>query len=123
MTGEPVTLIEPQILHRDDRHTVWHAGLVQGPTGTVVLSLQIDSPEERRFRDDPAWQPGGAPPVDAYIQMPGVAGPAVGSFSFGRDKFSFHFQEWFQTIDPQRLLGATLHIKIHPLGLDLVIDL
>ena len=118
-----MTLIEPQVLHRDDRYTVWHAGVVHGPAGTIILNLEIDSPEERRFRDDPAWQSGGAPPIEAYIQLPGMAGPVAGSFSLRRERFSFHFQERFLPVGSEQLPGARLHIKIHPLDLHLIIDL
>ena len=123
MAGEPVTLVEPQIIYRDERYTVWHAGVVRGPAGTIVLNVEIDSPGERRFRDDPAWQSGGPPPIDAYIQLSGVVGPVAGSFSLRRERFSFHFQERFLSVESERLPGAKLHIKIHPLDLHVVIDL
>ena len=56
VTDELMVLAAPAILHRDALHTVWHAGVVQGPSGAVVFTLQIDSPHERRFRDDPDWR-------------------------------------------------------------------
>jgi hypothetical protein len=121
VTPEPEMLVGPHILYRDDRHTVWHAGVVEGPSGSITLSIQIDSREQGRFRD-PEWRTE-KPPIDAYIEVPGLTGPVVGSFSYGPDRSAFHFQQWFHPVDRQRLPGAELHIKIHPLALHLVVDL
>jgi hypothetical protein len=120
VTLDPVTLVESEILYSDDRHVVWHAGVTLGPTGAIVLNLEIDSPNERMFRVDPAWRTEGPPPIDSYIEIAGIPGPIEGSFSNSIDRFAFHFQKWFQPIDRERLSTAELHIQIHPLGLHLV---
>jgi hypothetical protein len=112
------------VLHQDGTHTVWHTGIVAGPTGSLHLNLQIDAPEERWFRS-PGWQSGHGPPlIDAYVEVPGEPGPIVPtSFGHGSDRFSFHYLARLFPVTPDRLPGATLHIKIHPLDLHLVIDL
>lgn len=123
MVRQPVTLVQPQILHQDDRHTVWHAGVVLGPTDAAVLYLQVDSPEERRFRDDPAWKGGGPPPIDAYIELGQPGRMATGSFSFGADRFAFRFEHRFQPLTAADLPAAELHIKVHPLSLYVIMSL
>ena len=120
---DPVTLVEPAVLYSDDRHVVWHAGVILGPSGKIAFGLEIESPTEGTFRVDPAWQLGGPPPIDAYIEPAGEWGPIGGSMSLRREKFAFGFQTTFQPIDPERLAGAELHIKIHPLGQHLVLIL
>ena len=123
MTLDPVALVEPEILYSDDHHVVWHAGVVLGPTGTIVLNVEIESRDDRVFRVDPAWRIDGSPPIDAYIDLVGHRGPIEGSFANSVGRRVFHFQKWFQAIDRERLAGAKLNIKVHPLGLHLAISL
>jgi hypothetical protein len=117
MILDPVTLVGPQVLHRDERHTVWHAGVIQGPNEAIVLNLHIDSPEERRFRDDPAWKGVSPPPIDAFIETPPGHPSVDGSFSFAAGRFAFRFEKRFQPLAPEHLQGSQLHLKVHPLGL------
>lgn len=134
MNPEPVTLAPPATLHHDGRFTVWHTGVVLGPPGFVVLSLEVASPEELAFRTEP-WRQGGAPPIDAYIEIPASHGPGpiVGSSASGIDRYVFHYRQWFpgqprgagrfQPIRREQLVGAALHVKIHPLELHQVVEL
>ena len=92
-------------------------------TGTIVLNVEIESRDDHVFRVDPAWRIDGPPPIDAYIDLVGHQGPIEGSFTNSVDRRVFHFQKWLQAIDCQRLAGAKLNIKVHPLDLHLAISL
>ena len=66
---------------------------------------------------------GRPAPIDAYITMVGQPGPFQGSFSNIREKRSFHFTKWFQPVEAATLVGAVLHLQLHPLDVDLRIKL
>jgi hypothetical protein len=90
----------------------------------VILNLQIDCAEERRFRGDPAWKAAdGRPPIDAFVQITQPRRVVAGSFSFGADRSAFHFECRLEPIGPEELAVADLHIKIHPLDLHFVVNL
>jgi hypothetical protein len=56
-----------------------------------------------------------------------TARPRLGApgslFSNIREKRSFHFTKWFQPVEPEALVGAVLHLQLHPLDVDLRIEL
>jgi hypothetical protein len=119
----PVTLAESAIAYTDDQHVVWHGPVVLGPSGVVVINLEVYLRDGGSLREQPAWQLGGPPPIDAYIIVVGQTGPLEGSFSNIRENRSFHFTKWFQPVEPAALVGAVLHLKLHPLEVDLRIEL
>jgi hypothetical protein len=116
-------LRDPATLYSDDSFTVWHPGVVLSPVGRVVFGLEIDSARARAFHADPAWELGGTPPVEAYLQLVDDITPNMGDMWSTRGKRTFAFREWFQFVQPERLPGVQIHLKVHPLGLDRVIDI
>ena len=123
MITHPVTLAESAIAYTDDQHVVWHGPVVLGPSGVVAINLEVYLRDGGSLRDQPTWQLGGPPPIDAHITMVGQPGPLEGSFSNIREKRSFHFTKWFQPVEPAALVGAVLHLQLHPLDVDLRIEL
>jgi hypothetical protein len=97
--------------------------VVIGPSGVIAINLEVYLRDGGSLRDQPVWQLGGPPPIDAYITTAGRLGPLEGSFSNIREKRSFHFTKWFQPVDPAVLVGAVLHVQLHPLDVDLRIAL
>jgi hypothetical protein len=120
----PETLAEAAVAYTDDQHVVWHGPVVRGPSGVVVLNLEVYLRDGGSLRAQPAWQLDGPPPIDAHIMMVGQPGPLVGSFSNIREKrLFFHYTQWFQPVAPAALTGAVLHIQLHPLDVHLRIEL
>lgn len=118
-----MTLAESAIAHTDDQHVVWYGPVVLGPSGVVVINLEVYLRDGGSLRERPAWQLGGPPPIDAHISVVGQTGPLEGSFSNIREKRSFHFTKWFQPVEPAALVGAVLHLQLHPLDVGLRIEL
>ncbi|HET6212469.1 MAG TPA: hypothetical protein VFE14_06305 [Micromonosporaceae bacterium] len=128
MIADPVILATPAILHHDDRYTVWHAGVVHGPPGLVVVALDIDSTEPTDWNLNPSSHP-----VDAYIEAPELPWRVVGENGYGADRHTLKFhgrfpgqlhgKRAFSPITGEQLAGARLHIEIHPLDLHLTIEL
>lgn len=123
MITHPLTLAESAIAYSDDQHVVWHGPVVLGPSGVVAINLEVYLCDGGSLREQPAWQLGGPPPIDAHITVVGQRGPLEGSFSNIREKRSFHFTKWFQVVERAALVGAVLCLQIHPLDVDLRIEL
>ncbi len=123
MITHPLTLVESAIAYTDDQHVAWHGPVVLGPSGVIAINLEVYLRDEGSLRDQPIWQLSGPPPIDAHITLVGHPGPLEGSFSNIRETRSFHFAKWFQPVDPAALLGAVLHLQVHPLDIDLRIEL
>jgi hypothetical protein len=64
-----MTLAESAIAYTDDQHVVWHGPVLLGPSGVIAINLEVYLRDGGSLRDQPTWQLGGPPPIDAYITM------------------------------------------------------
>jgi hypothetical protein len=116
-------LIEPGVIFTHERLVVWHSGMVRGPNGSLMFGLQMDSPEPGLFRMDPAWELGGAPPIDSHIEYHGGL-RSGGTFSMCRDRFSFYYFKSFPAMeDGESMWNGYLHIQVHPIDLQVALPI
>jgi hypothetical protein len=128
---DPVMLAAPALLYRDGLCTIWHAGVVLGPPGVLVVRLDFGwvRPSDWSLRS-----PVDAQPIQAYLETRGPeARRILGSNGYGGGIHeltfhatlpgSVHGKKGFPPLRREELLDASLHTDVYPLDQQFVIHL